>query len=640
MNPRRLILLLAVALLLPGPAAAQDPPRPPIERLPAPGRTVMQAQPWRTRLLETDRLLRIGSHARAARVLDEAEALGAPPAQVRRYRIELARATGDDETVVVLCREGLEAQPGQPRLLHPLARSLMTLGRLAEARDALEALFAASPNRSSSVADAVLMWRETGHPAEGLALCDSLRSARGEERLFMRQRAACLLDLDRVEEGMGELVRELSLNPLNLPMVRESLWDQLTGEGQLARALAILEELDDGNGPELALLRVDLQLRRGDVEAALDTVRPQLTDPTRMDVVLRYATGLARETDVQSDPQLQRATSLWLIEVFSLAVDEERVPRNQRARVADLLAGVCGSALERGFLDADPERAVARLGAALELVKRYSPGSTRLYSAQIRLATYTRDVLGRPAEAARRLEALLVDLNLPLEGVALARLALGECHLAAGDTARARVVLERLGGAVQFRTAAAAAHALLGRLDFAQGHWETARDRLAAVALDDPRADYVNDALDLGLLIAEELVNPTGGPQRLEAYAPCVYWELRHRDGARREALEAFLAGLGPATPEVDHLRDRARLDLAQLYAAAGETDRAADLCNRLVLESPDGLRGAAALFLRGEVLLAAGRNREGREAWERLIVQYPDALEADDARARLRSLP
>ena len=630
-----MIPLLLALLATCAPAAAQTTP----EALPIPKRAATMPRPWRPRLIEADRLLRIGSHERAERALDEAEKLGAPRTQVLRYRIELAQALDDAETVAALCREGLAARAAQPRLLRALARALMDLDRRTEAREALDDLFALNSNRGGVVAEAVLMWRESGYPDEGLALCDSLRAARHEDRLYMRQRAACLLDLDRVEEGMAEYVRELGLNPLNLPMIREALWDLLPDGVPVERALAALEELDEGTSPEPALLRVDLRLRQGDDRRALETVRPLLDVPAWSEAVMRFVSGRAREADLQADDRVRHATQRWLTEVLSALLSEGRLPRGRRPRVADLLAGVCEQVLERGDAGTDPARAVERLGAALDLVKLYSPGSTRLYSAQIRLAAHTRDVLKRPAAAARRLEALLVDLNLPLEGVALARLALGECHLAAGDTARARTVLTRLGADTRFHGAAAHAHALLGRLDFAQGSWETARDRLAAVALDDPRADYVNDALDLALLVAEELVNPTGGPDRLRAYAPCVYWELRGDAEARRDALATFLAGTDAGAGEVDHLRDRARLELARLLVGAGEVADAAELCLRLAQDSPDGLRAAAALFLRGEALISAGRVREGREAWERLLIQYPDSLEAEDARMRLRSL-
>jgi len=595
--------------------------------------------PWRTRLLEVERLLRLGSFSRAASRLEEAVSLGAPASHTRRLRIDLFAATGDHESVVALCREGLAERPGRPRLLHSLARSQMALGRVPEANATLRDLFAASPNRISSVSDAVLMWREAGRAGEGLALCDSLRADHGSDRILMRQRAACLLDLSRVEEAVTEIVRELHLNPLNLPMVREELWALLDPPEEVARAVDALAAEDDHTAA-LRLLRADLSLQLGRDREALEAVRPLYDDRRDAEALLRLATSLSHELELQADRTHQQATLNWLLDVYGELVAGAKVPRNQQARVSDQLAGVCETALVSGYLDEDPTRAVEKLEGALDLVRLHSPGSTRLYTARIMLAVYTRDVLRRPREAARSLERLLVDLDLPLEGVALSRLALGECHLAAGDSARARAILDRLGGTPQFADAAGHAHYLLGRLDFAQGAWANARDRLAAVALDNPGADYANDALDLGLLIAEELTNPTGSPQRLEAYAPCVYWDLAQRPVYRQEALESFLDASNPVAGEEDDLLDRVRLDLALVYAEAGWIDRAADLCAAVVSEHPDGARAAAALYRQGEILAGGGRDGEGREAWERLLVQYPDALESEDARTHLRSLP
>jgi tetratricopeptide (TPR) repeat protein len=436
---------------------------------------------------------------------------------------------------------------------------------------------------------------------------------------------------------MAEVGRELQLNPLNLPMVREELWILLDSTEAVDRAIDSLVDYDaDG----LRLLRADLFLQRGRLQEALEAVEPLFGEPRQLEALLKFATSLARELTLQNDRAHQRATAAWLVDVFGEIVAGQLVPRNQQSRVADLLAAVCEDVLELGLLDEDPERAIERLEAALDQVRQFSPGSTRLYAARIKLAVHTRDVLGRPRDAARSLERLLVDLDLPLEGVALARLALGECHLVAGDTARARTVLDRLGGTAQFAEAAGHAHYLLGRLDFAQGDWANARDRLAAVALDNAGADYANDALDLGLLIAEELTNPTGSPQRLASYAPCVYWDLVRRPDRRQAALEGFLAAAGTPSPDGDDLLDRVRLELASLYAGAGRAEQAANLCAAVVDEHPDGARAAAALYRRGEILVRAGRVRDGREAWERLLVQYPDALESEDARAKLRSLP
>ena len=47
-----------------------------------------------------------------------------------------------------------------------------------------------------------------------------------------------------------------------------------------------------------------------------------------------------------------------------------------------------------------------------------------------------------------------------------------------------------------FRAPAGHAHFVLAKLDLAEGHFATARDRFAAVALDNPAAPYANDALE------------------------------------------------------------------------------------------------------------------------------------------------
>ncbi len=632
-----LVFLAAVAAPGRSPAVgAQEPPT--VERLLRSRPPSPETQPWRSRLLEVDHLIRLENFGRAATMLEEAEKLGAPRSETLTRWVALAVGAGDAARAAELCREGLSERPGQLRLLRALADAEMELGRSAEARAALAVLFAASPNRATSVADAVGMWRAHGQPAEALALCDSLRVALGDPRIFQRQTAACLVELDRIEAGMAEATGELTANPLNLPLVRDELLGLLPGRAQRERAVAALAKLDR-DVPAARLLRADLLLRLGLVDAAAAATADLVDDPDGAQILLNAAGILARELSLEPEPAVRRAASSWLIATLEALAGSAAVPRGQQLKVLDLLAGVCEDVLTFDAPGPDQDAVARRLDAVLELVRARSPGSSRLYSARIRLATYTRDVQGRPLEAAASLERLLVDLDLPLEGVALARLALGEAYFAARDTARARTVLTRLGRSPQFRDAAGRAHYLLALLDFAQGGWETARDRLASVALDGSASDVANDALDLGLLIAEELMQPTGGPSRLEAYAPAVLAALVRDDEAHRVALQAFVHGAAGDAAE-DRLLDRARLELAAALLRAGDADGAAAQCRLVATEHPSGPLAPRALLREGEALVAAQRAPEGRTVWERLLLQYPDAMEAEDARLKLRRSP
>ncbi len=632
------LLLPVIIMLGAAPAVGRDDP----PRIVPETHGVRLQQDWRARMIEVERLIRAGSHGRATTLLEQLEKTGAPRTTTLPSWVALARAMGDTERVVELCEEGLATRPGSRRLLTTWAEALAALDRRAEAREAVRRNVEAAPNKVSAVAESVAMWRRNDRPEEGLALCDSLRAAQGVDDLLRRHRAACLLELDRIVEAMDEIAAELAGNPLNLRLVRLDIAPLLPDSDARTRAAGALADRPDAATPAVALLRADLLLLDGRARDASAAVAHLRTDPVGALDLLRTAAVLAREAPMIDDPAARRATVAWLLTELDALAMSPAVAAGQRARVLDMLAGAAVEALGSGLVDDDPEGSVERLEEVLDRVRAGSPGSSRLYSARILLARHTRDVLGDPGRAADSLARLLTDLDLPLQGVALCRLELGVCRLAEKDTARARTVLTRLGRSTQYPEAAGPAHALLARLDLAQGHWESARDRLAAVALDDPRADQANDALDLALLLAEELSRQGGGEALLAAYAPSVLADLCRDDDARRDALRIFLetATADPAAPLESELVARARLELGELEAAAGRPAAAADLASAVVRDRPEGGHAAEALLARGRWLSAAGDAAGARDAWERLAIQYPESLSAEDARNLLRELP
>jgi tetratricopeptide (TPR) repeat protein len=336
-----------------------------------------------------------------------------------------------------------------------------------------------------------------------------------------------------------------------------------------------------------------------------------------------------------------QATIDYLLPLLDRLMVEGGAP-SLRVRAADVLAETCELALTRGLLGPDPRAAAVRFDDLLGRVRAANPGSEYLYSSRIRLAAYRRDVLHEAAEAARGLERLATDMNLPTEGLAMVRLTLGECYLAAGDTARGRQVLTSLGRDPEFRQAGGNAHYHLARLDLAEGNYATARDRFAVIAMDNPAAPYANDALDLGLALAEELENPGGGPTIMQWYAAAVYADLTAQPTVRLQALERFVAEasarLDPAEPQ--HLLERGRWEFAHALVAADRRADALAQLDELVARHPGGRFPAAALQLKGQLLTEDGQFDLARDAWQRLLSQYPGFLFNDDVRDDLRRLP
>ncbi|PID80926.1 hypothetical protein CSA17_00400 [bacterium DOLJORAL78_65_58] len=640
---------LTLALLLPLLLAARPSPAQDARPVPRASQvTPHSLTDLRRRLVELDRLLTLRSVGRAEKLLEDLSLHSPLAGELIPRRIRLAQLREDHRQAVDLARQALRDDPENSGLWRSLTAGLLAVDEPDSARMAVERFIGTSINPRSSGMVAVELFQGADRPGLAVALIDSLRASLGDEHFLARQKAAELLALDREQEAADEAVADLRYNPFNLALVRTELLEDGSMDGHLEKFLERLDarSRDPQRRVVEILLAANLLLVDGQAEPAVTRVQPLLKARGSTRTCLQNATTLVRELPLLAEDEARRAeaaaTADYLLAVLGRITDEQNDDPNLRKRAADHLAAVCETALEHRILGADPAAAADRFGDLLVQVARANPQSEHLYSSQIKLAVYVRDQMGRPRAAARRLESLLLDLDMPLPGVALVRLTLGECYLAAGDTSRGRIVLTRLGREPRFREAGGHAHYHLARLDLAQGHLATAQDRFAVVALDNPAAPYANDALELGLAIAEEMDNPSGGPDFMLLYSQAVYYDLVAQPQKRIEALENFIAAglerLDMAEPQ--HLLERARWDLAQAHVAAGRPADAVAVCRDIVRDHPDGRFPAEALMLQGRLLRGLGHEARARSALEQLLVQYPDFLFVDDARDILRSLP
>lgn len=598
-------------------------------------------------LLQVDQLIQYGHYSRAHAMLGDLVQRGVPEGEVRLYRIKIAEAIGDHAQAAELARTALQASPDDAGLWRALAAALFVLDEHREARAALDRFLALAGEPRSGLTVAVDLLESAGQCELAAALVDSARGLLTEPSFLARQRARCMLELGRSLEAAAEVQKELAANPYNLQLLRQDLLtDRRAIECEDFHVEVFRLAADQRTVPEALVFAANLALARGLATDATDLIAPHLgstRSPNLASVVLQNTGTLLRELPIMTTGAERRAASDYLQAVLPLLGEHSGLSRSLRQRAYDHLAQSCLFALEHDLLDGDPREAVALFGRQLARVQEFHPESPHLYAAQIQLARFTRDRLRDPWSAAARLEHLVQDLDLPLEGLALARLTLGECYMAARDTVRARSVLTALGRDPAFRLPAGHAHFLLAKLDLAQGRFGAARDRFAAVALDNPAAPYANDALALGLLVAEELQNRSGGPDLLARYAHTVWWQLAAEPDSQRVALEHFVAR---AVREVDltqqqSLLEQARLELAELHRQAGRFDAALAQLDRIVLDLPHGRQAAKALALSAEILAdARGDHAAARREYERLLVQYPDYLFAAEVRQKLRTLP
>ncbi len=648
MSKGLLILLVLGAVMAgssPAPAQEQQGPRlvPPRAQ-----RGVVQSgqqlADLRRRVLELDRLIGLGSVARAESLLEDLEQHSLLKDELVSRRIKLAQLRDDHRQAVDLSREAVISQPLNAALWRSLTSSLLAVAEPDSAREAAGMFIATSPNARSAGMVAVELFQMAHRPRVSLGLIDSLRITLAEPRYLGRQRAVCLLQLGEPEESADEVVAELRYNPFNISLLRTDLLEEAYQPGRHQDFLDRLKEraAESGSRTAESVLLANLYLADGQAAPALAVIAPRFETRSSLITVLQNGVSLSQELELLEDPAQRQATVDYLLDTMARMCGPVNPDQALRLRAADYLARVCEQGLEMGALGGDPHQAVQRYGEYLQLVRQVHPASQYLYSSQIKLAAYTRDELRQPRQAAGRLERMLLDLDLPTEGVALVRLTLGECYLAAGDTARGRTVLTQLGRDPDFREAAGHAHFHLARLDLAEGHFATARDRFAVAAMDNPAAPYANDSLELGLAIAEEMDNPSGGPAILQLYGQSVYFDLTRRPEDQLAALEHFVAqaDLRLDPEDKQHLLERGRRELAEAYQKAGRIEDALAQWNAIVLNHPDGRHPALALLARAQLFARTGRPEESRQAMEQLLAQYPDYLFVEDVRDELRNLP
>ena len=167
---------------------------------------------------------------------------------------------------------------------------------------------------------------------------------------------------------------------------------------------------------------------------------------------------------------------------------------------------------------------------------------------------------------------------------------------------------------------------------FLDGDFESSRLALDRLLKGSIQSAVLNDALEMSLLID---IGLSGDHAVIRAFAQAL--KLK-RQGKTKQAIEG-LEGLLARYPNTD-LADRVVAAQVDLYVAASRFPDAIQACRRLrsaPFETP--LRPWAQLSL-GEIYERhLGQYHEAQAAYEAVLVDFPESLEADRARERLRRL-
>ena len=242
------------------------------------------------------------------------------------------------------------------------------------------------------------------------------------------------------------------------------------------------------------------------------------------------------------------------------------------------------------------------------------------------------NVLKQPGAARRILEDGL-KRHPQLRGRDEAALLIGDTYLAERNLTSARQAYLEVSQAHHGRSPEIQSRALINaaQVDIYLGEVDQAVERLKTASQSSPEGALTNDALDL----LEMLRNGQADSVALRIFAQA---ELERKLGQTAAAESLFIQVA--AHVQVGDLAERALCKLADLRRAAGRIDEALETLDEFMNRFTTSLRAPEVLLTKGEIREVQLDDPEGAAAiYEKILIDYPESLQVEEARRRIRKL-
>ena len=589
---------------------------------------------------QVEALLRAGRREDAVRLLEERRKQGPLELQLER---RLARAYRDMERyedLEKLLSERLSRrdEPADVGDLRLLAEARYGLDRPQEARKALDRILETAPDDPSLMRVVANVMAQFGRHAEAIEILRKGRERIGDSGEFAQLLATLHTELKQWAEATEEYLRVIIDTPANVGLMRAQVLDLAEQPNALKAVRSRAEKVYSAHSeiPQLALVLAELRQRDGDSEGAWKLLRPHVGEPELLQELVQMAmAGLADSRLPGVKPRLSLGSLQLSSRVLKGLLLSGNLPSTLEPRVYDSLSRTLLAILENAHFASMPQAQKLPVleearALVLEMGQRF-PNSRVTSEAMLRLAAVYIDALRRPKEAATLYDSLYRSPNASREQVQLARIGLGRAYVAAGDTAQARTLFTEMAHDGDFREGQGRAHYQLGLLDFMGGSYTTAQERLSSVAIDAPTADYTNDALDLALILAEQILGEAD-QSGLAHYGNALYHRATFDDAAMLRELEQVASTASGA------LAERSLLDMARHHREQGQVDAALTALGRL--DAGSDRYAAPGLELRADLLNDTGKSDEARALYERILVEFDGYVMMDAIRDKIRALP
>ncbi|ACU02587.1 tetratricopeptide repeat protein [Pedobacter heparinus] len=279
------------------------------------------------------------------------------------------------------------------------------------------------------------------------------------------------------------------------------------------------------------------------------------------------------------------------------------------------------------------KKAITELAAAYQaIIDEYGKSRQTIFALKkwANLQAYYLDDLPKAENA---LEELLKTPGIPATEAGQAKLDLGDIYILTQQPWEAFLIYEQVAKQFDNQEIGNEARYRSARLSFYQGNFAYAKSQSDVLKASTSQL-ISNDALNLSLLIADNLQTPTDS-NALKMYADAEMLQFRNLP---MKAI-AKLDSINIAFPN-NSLTDDILMAKSKIYIKSNETDKAVAALKAIIDLKDSSIWADDALFTLADLYEKSGKdNEQAKNLYQKLINDYPGSMYTAEARKRFRKL-
>lgn len=491
-----------------------------------------------------------------------------------------------------------------------LAEVLAEQGQLDSARVAFDQAVRTIPNNDRSTIQMIVQSLvRHGLPDDALRLIDSVRVARNAPSLYALERGSVMEGRKKYAEAAQEY-----LTLLVPDTTRESIDAQ--------HKIMLLLEFPDAS-PDVEKLLVD-HTKSGGAPAAVRLLADYYIRANRFDQAFAYC--LRRDTleelSAASPTYFMRQCSDRKLYGQVVRMGEQLLARKSTAGlVGDGVFLFAAALVQMGQFD--------RARACYDSIAAVSPNPADKADALYAVGMIYFDRLAEYGRALAYFDTVITKFPRGLSFINAQR-TIPYCYLRMGDIDAAEKKFLVLSSQPPSSDVGEEVAFNLAEIRFFRKEFDTAKVMLKKLMVDYPQGFYVNDALQL-LMVLDDAA---GNTELLGAYAAALWYQERRLADSCRKALVEL------ATASDKTLADDALFRLAQADLERGDTSLVLEDIDSLTTAYPDSYYRPYGMKLQADILSERPATRDQAKAlYKQVLEQCPNCPFGNDVRKRLRQL-